>query len=536
METVWKNTVIDITVLVTMVIVVSCIVFMVNGATPVWADTATTDIYEIPEEYASRNYVVQDRYTSTGKQYITVNGSQVSTDAQTIIDYTYDFTVYYPTDYLFSLELRLNSYGKFGFNLRLYNQDNSIFCGYSLGSELKFDGNNVAQANVSYYLDGQKYNLPIYVKKNNCIQHSLVKTTDYGIFENDIVLSLSSLSESLRKESFLSINYPFYLNGTTTSSGYSYYYSRVYSGIYDNSHVIQEFKSNTNDNTDIKGAVVLINRFIENNKSDVFPKPTLNKVNKTSDTTLHCYYDYPTQGRTPNFMYVYPKVFVKVKGNENWTEYQNIDDTQSENALGFSVYKLKHDSSNKMIWGNLSLYALYERMGYTEQQINSEDFEPPKIEGIIWGVQYGYALFQNILDESSIRKSKIVFSRYVFEDNIVDTPDVGIGDLGDLPNISGSTSNIEVGTGSSGTSGGSLNRPGGGHNVPDKDSTSFIDLIINGKLNFSSIGEALSSLFSMVSGFASAVGAVLGAVFGNTFGLIALCAVGAVIVLRVLGR
>ena len=506
----------------------------------VWADTMTTDVYEIPEEYESRDYVVQDRYTSTGKQYITIDGSQVSVDAQNIIDYTYDFTVYYPTDYLLSLELGLNSYGNFYFNLRAYNQDNSIFCGYSFSSDLKFDDNNIAQCNFLYYVDNVKYTIPLYIKKNNCIQHSIVKTDDYGIFEKDNVLTLSSLNGALRKDSLLTINYPFYLRGSTTVSGNRYYYSRVYSGIYDNSHVIQEFKSYTNDSSDIKGAVVLINRFIENNKSDVFPEPTLNKVNKVSDTTLHCFYDYPTQGRTPNFMYVYPKVFVKVKDSKDWVEYQNIDDTQSENALGYSVYKLKHDSSNKMIWGNLSLYALYERMGYTSKQINADDFEPPKIEGIIWGVQYGYALTQNILDESSIRKSKIVFSRYVFEDNIIDTPDVGIGDLGDLPNISGSTSNIEVGTGGSGTTGGSLDRPSGGH-IPGTgstsgESTSLIDWITNFKFDFSSITNAISGTFTLAASFASMIGNIFQNFFGEAVGIIALLAIGICVVLRLLGR
>ena len=248
---------------------------------------------------------------------------------------------------------------------------------------------------------------------------------------------------------------------------------------------------------------------------------------------MHCFYDYPTQGRIPNFLYVYPKIFVKVKGNDEWVEFQNLDTSQSKNAIGYDIFGLKHDSTNKSIWGNLSLYALYERMGYTAKQINAGDFVPPKIEGIIWGVQYGYALTQNILDESSIRKSKIVFSRYVFEDNIVDTPDVGIGDLGDLPNISGSNSSIEVGSGSNIGS-------GGGHHVPaPSDSADYSDVgsfFKSLNFDFSSIGKALSGSFSLVTGFASMIGTIFQKFFGDAVGIIALLAIGICIVLRVLGR
>lgn len=504
METVCKNILIEITVLFTMVILVS-FMFMLNGTTPVWADTNTDDVYEIPEDYQSRNYVVQYR-----QRY---NITQDSITDTYISDFVYDFTLYYPTNYKFAI--------------RYFEKEDSIamYCliddrflyeiSLSGSSYLKFDNNNICCIAV----DGKNF----YIKKNACTI-STSKLSETGITTTLDSLALSTIGKKKLKnlENF-SVNYPFvYVD--------SNYKPVVFSGIFDKKFVI--FQTDNNSNSGYASAVKVCEKFIETNKSGSFPEPTLSSVKKVSENTLHCYYEFPTQGRTPNFNYVYPKIYVKVDG-QDWKEYAEADTTSNS----FShVFYFHQDTQNKNIWGALSLYSLYARMGYTWAEMSAEDFEPPKIQGIIWGVQYGYALTQNILDESSIRKSKIVFSRYVFEDNIVDTPDVGIGDLGDLPNISGSTSNIEVGTGSNRPSGGSTNRPGMGQNVPDKDSTSFIDLIINGKLNFSSIGEALSSLFSMVSGFASAVGSVLGAVFGNTFGLIALCAMGAVIVLRVLGR
>lgn len=534
MKFVWKNSVIDITLLVTVVVAVSCFIFILMGSTPVWADTSTGDVYEIPEDYVSRNYIIQGRTNSNGQMYFTdPDGGQSMDNYTQVIDYYYDFTVYYPKDFYLSLVITSGAYQKNYYSLWLepFNDDaRNLLYGYSFGSGLKFDDNNMCMATSDYTdSDGNKSSVVIYIKKNNCNQYSIQKTENHGILEKEIALSLSSLDGYLNMSqySLFSVNYPFIFRP------YSGYDKLIYSGIYGNDYMVQKIQCSSYDtlDTDIS-ALRCVEKRISNDNSGTFPEPELDSVIKRTNR-LSCFYKFPTQNRLPNFEYVYPKIYIKESGKD-WAEYPEEDlnvDSTYRHVLNFTV-----DSSNRSIWCSLMFNALYLRMGYTIEQVLADDFEPPKIDGIIWGVQYGYALTQNILDESSIRKSKIVFSRYVFEDNIVDTPDVGIGDLGDLPNISGSTSNIEVETGSSGTSGGSLNRPSGGHDVSDYDSTSFIDLILNGKLSFSSIGDALSSLFSMVSGFASAVGSILGAVFGNAFGLIALCAVGAVIVLRVLGR
>lgn len=536
MKNVWKNPLIDITVFVTVIVAVSYIMFILIGSTPVWADTKTGDVYEIPEDYKDRNYVIQIRQSGTGSKYVQdEKGNYTILDKGNYIsDYTFDFTVYYPSNLLCSLYSNTyNSKDSLGLQF-CYVDDDSYLFGFMFNTELKFDTNNVAKIEVYYYKDndynGEKVYTYFYIKKNNCSCHTVYTLDEHGVIEEDYVLQLSTLYGGFCASSCVlySVNYPFY-NYPMNSSGYNYI---VYSGVYGKSYVVQQFYSRTSSIKEPISAIKCIEKRIATNVSGVFPEPIMLQAKKISDSTLHCFYEYPTQGRTPNFNYVYPKIYVKVDGKD-WVEYKEED----KSAKGFEhIFNFHVDNENQSIWGALSLRTLYIRMGYTYSEITAKDFVSPKIQGIIWGVQYGYALTQNILDESSIRKSKIVFSRYVFEDNIVDTPDVGIGDLGDLPNISGSTSNIEVGTGSNRPSGGSTNRPGMGQNVPDKDSTSFIDLIISGKLNFSSIGDALSSLFSMVSGFASAVGSILGAVFGNTFGMIALCAVGSAIVLRVLGR
>lgn len=517
MKNVWKNPIIDIMVFVTVIVAVSYIMFILIGSTPVWADTNTDDVYEIPEDYKSRNYVVQGR-------------RQVNSDYKYIYDDTYDFTIYYPSNFYCSLVVRQNRKNDFYFWFSSKtDSEHKLRFSFPIDNALRYDENNIARVQIKLTVDKVDYSYYVYLKKNICTEHYLSTLSGSHISEGDKSLDLSSITGNyaMSDYTFFSINFPFIFQK------YSSYDKYIYSGIYDSKYMVQNIPCSTNDTfaTDIS-AIRAVEKRIENNQDGTFSEPTLKTVRKLTSSNIQCQYEYPTQGRTPNFGYVYPKIYLKVDGKE-WVEYSEFDST---NKTYPHVFILNIENNNNFIYGNLSLNAIYMRMGYTWAEICSDNFIPPKIQGIIWGVQYGYALTQNILDESSIRKSKIVFSRYVFEDNIVDTPDVGIGDLGDLPNISGSTSNIEVGTGSNRPSGGSTNRPGMGQNVPDKDSTSFIDLIINGKLNFSSIGEALSSLFSMVSGFASAVGSVLGAVFGNTFGLIALCAMGAVIVLRVLGR
>lgn len=493
------------------------------------ADTTTTDIYEIPEDYQSRNYVVQARDVSNGNFYVSVNGENKSTTGQIISDYLYDFTIYYPTDMLCSLYTMRSGYEKMYFGFQFIDSEHEHIIGFDIGTGLIFDENNICKLDLKYSVDSEIKNITVYLKKNDCIQHICKNSTEYGVFESDNALSLSSLDRAFRYDiNLLSVNYPFfyYLPG----SGYN---TAVYSGVFNSKYVIQKFSGNSTASSYIP-AIIFVNKYIETNKSGVFPEPILKKVDKAS-STLRCFYEYPTQGRTPNFNYVYPKIYVKEKGKE-WLEYKNV---AIDNNYESQIYKLKVDNSNKIIFGSLSLSQLYIRMGYTWSQILADDFEPPKIEGIIWGVQYGYALTQNILDESSIRKSKIVFSRYVFEDNIVDTPDVGIGDLGDLPNISGSNSSIEVGSGNSSGSGSNIGS-GGGHHVPaPSDSADYSDVgsfFKSLNFDFSSIGKALSGSFSLVTGFASMIGTIFQNFFGDAVGIIALLAIGICIVLRVLGR
>ena len=487
----------------------------------VWADDSSESI---PDGYNSRNYVLQWREMTTG----TKTDDNVSYDYQNINDYYCDFTIYYPGDSECAIEI--GSSKDFFIALTYNDSTDTVYeLPLSMCKTFSFDNVYKLKATGNYKDDSYPGDIIIYIKLNSGIITSLYRDGK-GVYEQtEKSCNLSSFSRLGKSIVNMSCNYPFYV----IEGNYIY----VYSGIYDSGHMVQRMNFISSDRhtllSNIVSAIRYVKKRIDTNVSGVFPEPKLNKVNKISDITLHCFYDYPTQGRIPNFLYVYPKIFVKVKGNDEWVEFQNLDTSQSKNAIGYDIFGLKHDSTNKSIWGNLSLYALYERMGYTAKQINAGDFVPPKIEGIIWGVQYGYALTQNILDESSIRKSKIVFSRYVFEDNIVDTPDVGIGDLGDLPNISGSNSSIEVGSGSNIGS-------GGGHHVPaPSDSADYSDVgsfFKSLNFDFSSIGKALSGSFSLVTGFASMIGTIFQKFFGDAVGIIALLAIGICIVLRVLGR
>ena len=501
----------------------------------VWADSKTGDVYEIPEDYKDRNYVIQIRTTGTGSKYIPDdNGKYTIQDSGSyILDSTYDFTIYYPGDMLCSLFLDTDSYGKTISAFRFcYSEGNNNY-GFTI-SDYEYDVNNIAKIEVNYYVDNVKKTILVYIKKNNCIQHGVYNLLEHGIYEEDILLSLKSLDRGYKISdcNLFSVNNPFimYSYSYLPSYGAQYDYN-VYSGIYGKSYMVQNFHGK--DLT--ASAIRCVEKRIATNVAGVFPEPVMKQAKKISDSTLHCFYEYPSQGRTPNFNYVYPKIYGKVDGKD-WVEYKEED----KSAKGFEhIFKLHVDNENQSIWGALSLRNLYIRMGYTYSEITAEDFEPPKIQGIIWGVQYGYALTQNILDESSIRKSKIVFSRYVFEDNIVDTPDVGIGDLGDLPNISGSNSSIEVGSGNSSGSGSNIGS-GGGHHVPaPSDSADYSDVgsfFKSLNFDFSSIGKALSGSFSLVTGFASMIGTIFQNFFGDAVGIIALLAIGICIILRVLGR
>lgn len=518
-----------------------------------WADTPTGDVYDIPQDYNNRNYVIQMRSSGTGSKYLPdENGKYTILDyGSYIFDNTYDFTIYYPNDLLCSLYLSVDSYNKNYVGFRFCKSDGDFSFGFDINN-FKYDINNVAKIETSYTLNGEKTLVNVYIKKNNCTQHAKYNLNEHGNYEEDLFLSLSGLDRGFYAPScqLYSINYPFIYYSYSYNVNYgSQYNYNVYSGIYGSSYLVQNF----NGSDKLPSAIKCVEKRISTNVTGVFPEPVLNKVNKVSDTTLHCFYDYPTQGRTPNFNYVYPKIYVKEKGKD-WAEYQNLVTTGNSVS---QIYKLNVDNQNRSIWGSLSLSQLYYRMGYTWTEILSDDFEPPKLEGVIWGVQYGYALTQNILDESSIRKSKIVFSRYVFEDNLVDTPDVGIGDLGDLPNISGSNSSIGIDTGSSGSgsSGGHdiNNRPSGGHDVNDNERptgsgsdvietptngglSGITDWIKNFKFDFSSIVNAIQGSFSLVTAFASMIGSVFQSFFGEAVGIVAVLAIGICVVLRLVGR
>lgn len=497
----------------------------------VWADSSTDDVYEIPEDYNSRNYVVQYRINSTGTMYVDEDdGTQSKDTYSAIIDYNYDFTVFFPKDFLCSLIVTSGSYQRNAFSFWFFNED---FCQYVLNSSLgnlSFDINNVSKVDLISSDTNEK--VSIYIKKESISYHKVLKPAEHDIQITDKLTTLSSMSNNYTMSdlSLFSVNYPFVFRP------YSGYDKLIYSGIYGSNYLVQQIPSSfSNDQSTNVSALKAVERRISNNVSGVFPEPLLNQVKKISNDTLHCFYSYPTQGRTPNFNYIYPKIYVKLEG-EDWVEYKETDTSKK----GFEhVFILHVDNQNQSIWGALSLRTLYVRMGYTYSEITADDFVPPKIQGIIWGVQYGYALTQNILDESSIRKSKIVFSRYVFEDNIVDTPDVGIGDLGDLPNISGSNSSIEVGSGNSSGSGSNIGSSGG-HDVPaPSDSADYSDVgsfFKSLNFDFSSIGKALSGSFSLVTGFASMIGTIFQNFFGEAVRIIALLAIGICIVLRVLGR
>lgn len=520
METVWKNIVIDILVLFTMVIVVSCIVFMVNGATPVWADTATTDIYEIPEDYESRNMYIEfykeGGLTSAGYSFITEE---------------YDFDVYVPSGYSWFFWYTIYTNGWTDMYPYIFVTNGTDYS-YFKFQNLTVDKNNISAVNITV---GEN-DIMVYLKNNGSSQYSItrklkndnqVATTEYS----QTYLALSTLHcHSLY---YGSVYYTYKFNQPVVFSSGSYGSLNLSDASWK-AYVVQMsellkypptsnpdyiFNANGVDKNKqlVNDCADAVNKILAKNKMTSFPEPSLlsAKFNE-SNNMIRLIYER-NDDCLPDVVDMYNKVFVKLQNVDEWKTLDNdLEDLK--------LVSVANNSNYKLIAGAMNIDNILNQLGYDS---NDKDAIAPVIEGVIWGLRYGYRQMSG-----NYKYTGYVFSRYVFEDNVITDTDITIDDLGNL-------SNIKPGT--SGDNGVSV-KPGGSTDNPIindtavSDSTSFIDMITNGKFTFSAIGNALSGLFSMVSGFASAVGSVLASIFGDAFGWVALSALGAVIVLRVVGR
>lgn len=487
----------------------------------VWAEESTTDVYEIPDDYESRNMYIEfyeeGSLTSAGFSFITQE---------------YDFDVYVPNGYSWFLwYCTYSPYNWTNMYPRFYVVDGTDY-GYFDLQNITVDKNNISAINVK--VGDSK--ITVYLKNNGSSQYNItrklkndnqVSTTEY----TQSYLALSSLhAHNLYYGNY---NFTFKFNQPVVTSsgrygmpqfdeaGWKAYvvqfnellkYAPTSSADYTfNANGVAQNKQLVNDCADA------VNKILAKNKMTSFPEPSLlsAKFNE-SNNMIRLIYER-NDDCLPDVVEMYNKVFVKLQNVDEWKTLDN-------DFEDLKLVSVANNSNYKLIAGAMNIDNILNQLGYDS---SDKDAVAPVIEGVIWGLRYGYRQMSG-----NYKYTGYVFSRYVFEDNVITDTDITIDDLGNL-------SVIKPGT--SGDNGVSV-KPGGTENNPiisGTDEADYSDLgsfIKSFNFDFSSIGNAISGSFSLVTGFASMIGNIFQNFFGDGVGIIALLAIGICVVLRVLGR
>lgn len=487
-----------------------------------WADTSTTDVYEIPDDYVSENSYIQF-----------YNDSSVSGTSKSFSSVIYDFDVYVPQSYqwaLFCYNYAPYSWNDIFTSILIYSGDGYGFLTFEDTSSSRFyvDCNNVTKKSVTI----NDKTIDVYLKNNGCIKRIVKKslkkddvsqntsTTDY--------VSLSSLAD--KQLYYSSIRYDIAFNQPIIYSLYHGFNinkgSRYY--VYQNSElkvIPSDVTQNYYSSYDYDGSSSL--DFVSSLFSDIdkikkqqsmtsFPSPELKSARFNSDINLIQLMYVRNSDCLPDIVENYTKVYVKLQGEKEWRTLDN-------SVQGDRIVSVAHNSQFKVISGGLNIDNLNSALGYDE---TDEAAILPVIEGVIWGLRYGYKT-----TGGSYKYTSYVFNRYVFEDNVIADTDITIDDLGNLTDIKPGNSGSDISV----KPGGSANNP----TISATDEADYSDLgsfIKSINFDFSDIGKAISGSFSLVTGFASMIGNVFQNFFGEAVGIIALLAIGVCVVLRVLGR
>lgn len=484
-------------------------ILMIN----VWADTSTIEVYEIPDDYLSRNYQIEfNRNTSS--------------DSSSLRSYTadyYDFDIYYPEGYdVVMAYYTYCPYGWYNFYPYIYIYTSDTYY-YKIIDNMYLDENGVGKL-----LIGENNDIEIYVKDNGCTARTVSKSLKKDDYANNV-----SKLEPIKLITICGHSL-FYDSETRyklkTSECFIYSSSRAYrlneNGSYYVLPPIENLTSKYTENfysqysntnkKDISQQIFNdVAKIRKSRSSESFPAPVIKAARLNSDLDLiQITYQYNSDF-VPSNVDMYKNVFIKTQGTSEWQTLANLYNNKKLVSVGLN-------NQYKTILGGFNLDDLYASLGYDETE---ETSEKPVIEAVIWGVRYEYST------NSGIRNSQYVFSRYVFEDNIISDTDVSIDDLGNLTDIKPGSSGSDVTV-----------KPGGSANNPTISATDEADYSDVGSFfkslnfDFSSIGKALSRSFSLVTGFASMIGTIFQNFFGEAVGIIALLAIGICIVLRVLGR
>lgn len=479
----------------------------------VWADTKTGDVYEIPEDYLSRNYQIEFN-------------KNTSSDSSSIRSYQadyYDFDIYYPEGYdVVMAYYQRCPYSWYIFYPFIYIYTSDTYY-YKIIDNIYLDENGVGKLLV-----GENNDIEIYVKDNGCTTRIVSKSLKKDDYSNNVsklapIKLLSMCGHQLYYDS--TTNYKLKTSecfilvpalSYTLNENKRYYVLSPIENL--TSKYAENFYSqydNTN-NKDISQQIFNdVAKIRKSRASESFPAPVIKAARLNSDLDLiQITYQYNSDF-VPSNVDMYKNVFIKTQNTSEWQTLANLYNNKKIVSVGLN-------NQYKTILGGFNLDDLYASLGYDETE---ETSEKPVIEAVIWGVRYEYST------NSGIRNSPYVFSRYVFEDNVISDTDVSIDDLGNLTDIKPGTSGSNVTV-----------KPGGSVNNPTISATDEADYSDVGSFfkslnfDFSSIGKALSGSFSLVTGFASMIGTIFQNFFGDAVGIIALLAIGICIVLRVLGR
>lgn len=464
----------------------------------VWADES--EVYEIPESYNSENYSVSFYSKKTSDTYY---NSDI---------YNYDFTIYYPSDYKSTLyvkylsEYRTHNYYYYLFSIRIFNETQNYI--FNLG-ELIFDKNGIAKLSVS--------DLCIYIVQNDCTRTITNKALKKeNIDNNKCTISNIDMNGLAKFQYDWTYGSPY----SMTINNYFLYASNDKTVYLKYKNLENENNKNTysdwdKEETKLKAYKELFDK--KNNQSnDFFPEPTLKSAKLNDDETfIRLVYSYDHDSSLMS-VETYSKIYVKLQGKEEWEIFDNLE-----------IISVNYDSDFKVVAGGVNLDKLYNILGYDEFDDTSVK---PIVQAVIWGVRYKYLADENKYKYGYVNTG-YVMNRYIFENAIIDNPDIKIDDLGNLTDIKPGSSGSDVTV-----------KPGGSANNPTISATDEVDYSDVGSFfkslnfDFSSIGKALSGSFSLVTGFASMIGSIFQNLFGDAVGIIALLAIGICIVLRVLGR
>lgn len=488
----------------------------------VWADTQYTGVYEIPDDYNGDNMYIEF-YRDLG----------ASNNVWTFETYEYDFDVYVPDGYNYVfVYYKSCPYSWYVINPAILIYSDTQYGYYCFSTELAYDDNYVARfqfatTNMKRFDGEESEPITIYLKNNASSYHKigrkLVKDDVVTSTYNESYISLSSLERKqvyYDSKTYYSVmfNQPVvyygsgYLSPTANTSSYVFTTSELQKSIFPGSE--PEYVINTDKLTDL---IPCINKIKSKETITVYPEPKLKSAKfNSANNVIRLIYERDNDC-LPNLVEMYDKIFVKIQGEEEWRTLDNLYDDKK-------IVSVMNDSKYKLIAGAVNGDKLLNKLGY---DYSDDDSTKPIIEAVIWGMRYGYRL-----KSANYKYTSYVFSRYVFEDNVITDTDITIDDLGNL-------SDIKPGT--SGDNGVSV-KPGGTENNPiigGTDEADYSDLgsfLKSFNFDFSSIGNAISGSFSLVTGFASMIGNIFQNFFGDGVGIIALLAIGICVVLRVLGR